>query len=284
MTQSEPRDAALAVELRDARETERLSTYLRDIWHRRFYIRYVAQSELKSRQITSVLGNLWHLLNPLLQIGVFFLFFGLVLDTKRGVDNFLGYLAIGIFVYSYTQKSVMAGGKSLAKYRGLIRIVSFPRATMPLTTTATEAFATIPPYLVMLFVALATGERPGFEWLLVVPVFVVQTIFNAGLAMIAARSVSHVPDVQQVLPFVFRLGFYFSGVLFNVTAYVDGKSYELLFRLNPLYCFLEIYRGALLAGSSIDWVLVATAVAWSLASIVFGLWWFRRAEDTYGDG
>lgn len=280
-TSSEP---SAILELRDARETERLSTYLRGIWQRREYIGYVARSNLRSRQINSVLGNLWHLLNPLLQISVFFIFFGLVLGTDRGVDNFLGYLSIGIFVYSYTQKSTTEGGKSLGKYRGLIQIVTFPRATLPLTTTITETLATLSPYAVLFLVALATGEPPQLTWLLMAPFMLIQLVFNAGLAMVAARAVSRVADIQQVLPVIFRLGFYFSGVLFNVDAYVDGKSYELLFRLNPLYCFLEINRGAVLEGSDIDVALVATAAAWSIASIVFGLWWFRRAEDTYGEG
>lgn len=268
--------------LRDARETERLRSYLTQVWYRRHYMWYVARSELRSRQINSVLGNLWHLLNPLLSIGVFFLFFGLVLDAKRGVDNFLGYLSIGIFVYSCTQQSVLAGARSLVKYRGLIQLVSFPRATLPLTTTVTEALAIIPPYAVMLLVAVLTGEAPALSWFLIVPFFVIQITFNAGVAMIAARAVNRVADVQQVLPFIFRLGFYFSGVLFNISAYVEGKSYEFVFRLNPLYCFLEINRGAILEGAIVEWDLVAIAAAWSAFAIVFGLFWFRRAEDTYG--
>ncbi len=269
--------------LRDAREAERLPSYLRGIWHRRHYIAYSSKSALRTRQINSVLGNLWHLLNPLLSIGVFFLFFGLVLDTTRGVDNFLGYLSIGIFVYSYSQKCATTGAKSLVKYRGLMNLISFPRATLPITTTVTEAFATISPFVVMFLVALATGESPALGWLLVVPFFVIQTAFNAGLAMITARAVSHFADVQQILPFIFRLGFYFSGVLFNVNAYVEGKSYELIFRLNPLYCFLEIYRGAILGGTTIDWALVAIASGWSVGILIVGFWWFRRAEDTYGE-
>ncbi len=270
-------------ELTDARATERLGSYLATTWQRREYMWYVANQELRSRQINSVLGNLWHLLNPLLQISVFFLFFGLVLDTTRGVDNFLAYLSIGIFVYGFSQKCAMSGAKSLTKYRGLIQIVAFPRATLPLTTTMTEALATLPAYAVMLIMTWATGDAPQLSWLLIIPFFGMQTAFGAGLAMITARAVSHLADIQQVLPFIFRLGFYFSGVLFNVNAYIDGKSYELLFRLNPLYCYLEIYRGALLESAVVDWELFGIAAAWTLAVLVGGFWWFRRAEDSYGE-
>lgn len=276
-------NSAVASQLRDARATDRLGTYLRTLWSRREYAFYVANSELKSRQINSLLGNLWHLLNPILQIGVFFVFFGLVLDVTRGVDNFIGYLAIGIFTYTFTQKVVTAGGKSLTKYRGLVQIVTFPRALLPVTTSLTETLAMIPAYVVMLGVAIASGEPPAVEWLAIVPLFLVQTLFGAGWAMITARAVSHVADVQQVLPFIFRLGFYASGVLFNVNAYLEGSRYKVLFELNPLYCFIELNRGLILDGYGFRWKLAAIAGVWTVVSLVGGLLWFRRAEDAYGD-
>ena len=134
----------------------------------------------------------------------------------------------------------------------------------------------------MFLVAILTGEVPRPSWLLVVPFFFIQSVFNAGLALMSARAVHHVPDVQQILPIVFRLGFYFSGVVFNVSAYIDGKWYELLFRLNPLYCFIEIHRGAILAGVQLDWSLVAIACGWTVFALTAGFWWFRGAEDSYG--
>lgn len=270
--------------LRDARETERVGHYSRALWSRREYAWYVAKSELRSRQINSVLGNLWHLLNPILQIGVFFVIFGLVLDARRGVDNFIGYLTVGILTYTFTQKAVTASAKSLTKYRGLIQIVSFPRALLPLTTTLTESLATIPAYVVMLIVGLLTGESPGLQWFFIIPIWALQGLFSAGWGMIAARAASHVPDVQQVLPFIFRLGFYASGVLFNLNAYLEGSRAEVFVQLNPLYCFIELNRGLILADRGFSWSLASIAVIWTLASLGGGFLWFRRAEDSYGDG
>ncbi len=267
--------------LHDARAAERIGPYVRGVWSRREYSWYVAASELRSRQITSLLGNLWHLINPLLQVGVFFVIFGLVLEVNRGVENFVGYLAVGIFTYSFTQKSVTMGGRSLVKYRGLIQMVSFPRAILPITTTITEMLAILPAYLVMLIVAIATGEPPALSWVLLIPVFVVHTIMNSGLALVAARAISRVPDIQQVLPFVFRLGFYGSGVLFNVNAYVEGNN-RLLFELNPMYCLIEVNRGIVLTDHDVDWSLFGNALIWMVAAVAFGVVYFRRGEDSYG--
>ncbi|MEM1334721.1 MAG: hypothetical protein AAGG08_14815, partial [Actinomycetota bacterium] len=63
-------------ELRDAHATSHLSVYLQDLWDRRNYVTHTAKNELRHRQVTNVLGNLWHLLNPALTIGVYYLVFG----------------------------------------------------------------------------------------------------------------------------------------------------------------------------------------------------------------
>jgi teichoic acid transport system permease protein len=269
--------------LRDARETDKLGVYLSELWRRRSWAWYVSSSEMRSRQINSLLGNIWHVLSPLLQIGVFFIIFGLVLETDRGVDNFIGYLAVGIFVYMFTQKTVNAGAKSLVKYERLMQIVSFPRALIPLTTTLTETLATIPAYVVMFVMVTLSGEQPKLSWLLVIPFLGLQAIFTAGFALAMARAVSHVYDVSQILPFLFRLGFYASGVLFNVNSFIEGKSWRLLFEINPLYCFIEINRAVVLDGGTLDLSLLVTAVAWTVVVAVGGLLWFRAAEDSYGD-
>ena len=268
--------------LSDARATERLGAYLVNLWNRREYAWYVANSELKSRQINSLLGNLWHLLNPMLQIAVFYLFFGIILEADRGVENFIGYLTVGVLTYGFMQKSVMAGSKSLDKYRGLIQSISFPRSMLPLTTTLTEALASIPAYSVIVLVAVLTGETVSITWLLLIPFFVAQTLLNAGMALIAARMASRLPDIQQILPFVFRLGFYASGVLFNVNAYLEDSRWRILFVFNPAYCFIEINRGAILDDTTLNWTLVAISVGWALLYSILGFLWFRKAEDQYG--
>lgn len=275
-------EPAVLLPLRDARETARLGPYLRDAYHRRRYVGYVAASEMRSRQMNSVLGNLWHLLNPMLQIGVFWLIFGVVLDTNRGVDNFVAFLSIGIFTYQFSQRSTMAGARSIRKNRGLITIISFPRVLLPMTSTAVEALAALPSFGVMFIVALATGEPVRWTWLLVVPSLLVLTLFNFGMSMIAARAANRIVDIQQLLPFLFRLGFYASGVLFNVESYVAQPKYRLLFEANPLYCFIEINRSFVLGGDLSPSIMVSAGL-WTIAVLFGGFFWFRAGEDSYGE-
>lgn len=232
--------------------------------------------------MNSFLGNFWHLLNPALQIGVYFLIFGLVLDTTRGVDNFMAFLAIGVFTFSLTQRSVIAGSQTLRKHLGLIQIINFPRALLPITATLTETLSMLPAYVVMLGVATVTGEMPRIAWLLLLPLLVSQSILNAAFALVAARAASHVPDVQNILPFIFRLGFYASGVIFNVNAYVEQSRFRLAFELNPIYAFLELTRAAVLHQYPFEPRLLLIAAAWVIIVPILALVWFRAAEDSYG--
>jgi predicted RNA binding protein YcfA (HicA-like mRNA interferase family) len=90
-----------------------------------------------------------------------------------------------------------------------------------------------------------TGVRPNFAWLLVVPLVVLQTIFNLGLAMATARLTFHFRDVQQVLPYLLRIWFYMSGVIFPVAA--APARLQPWLELNPAYVFVEIGREASVA-------------------------------------
>ena len=266
--------------LQDVFRASTLRGYVGSTWNRRPYIWYVATGELRARQMNSVLGNLWHLLNPILQIGVFFLIFGVVLKTDRGVDNFMLFLTVGVIIFQFSQKATTEGAKSIVSNGGLMRSISFPRAVLPFTATCIETLAIIPAVLVLLSVAVLTGQAPDLRWFALIPILALQTAFNAGAAMVAARATSHVRDVEQILPFLFRLLFYASAIIFSADAYIEA-GYRWLFVANPLYSITTSARWAMGIGEIDRWI-VLSVVAWGIGLLAGGFIWFRAAEATYG--
>jgi teichoic acid transport system permease protein len=269
------------LKLRDAHESARIGPYLKDLWSRRTYIWYVSTSELRSRQVTNVLGNLWHLLNPALSIGVYFVIFGLLLDVgNRSSANFFLFITVGIFIFQFTQKATTDGAKSIINNIGLLKAIKFPRAMLPVTSTVTETVAFWPSFLVIYFVAsLSEGFR--WQWIVLPAVVALQAVFNIGTAMIAARLTTHFRDTTQILPFFFRLLLYASGVIFNVDSYADGnKTIEWLFTLNPLYCFITVARWTVM-GTPVKPQYVASIVIWTLTVLIVGFLWFKAAEERY---
>lgn len=267
--------------LRDVHRPPGTAEYLRQVWDRRQFATYVAVSELRSRQMKSVMGNIWHVLNPLLQMAIYYVIFGLLVKLDRGVDNFVLFLGVGVFLFLFTQRSTIAGANSMSRNKGMVRTLSFPRAILPVSSTLTEVMAMAGPLIVIYAVAVATGEPFALRWFLIIPLLAVQSSFNLGLAFFAARATNAVSDTTQVLPFVFRLLFYASGVLFNVESYIESGSYAWAFEFNPLYCILTTGRWCMLGGT-LDTKLLAILLGYAIIVPVLGLLWFRRGEGEYG--
>lgn len=262
-------------------DRQKLLPYLRDVWQRRDFVIELARSDLRTQNTNTALGNAWHLLNPLILAGVYLTIFGLILGISRGQDNYVGFLVIGVFIFHYSGKSLRAGARSLTANSDLLRSISFPRGVLPLSKVAAETLMFGPALLTMLAIVTITGEKPTGWWLLLLPVWVVQALFNLGLAMALARLSDHFRDVQQVLPYALRIWLYTSGVFYAVGDFVEDTSLLLLFELNPMYAFIELVRGALMKGGT-DPRLWAVAGGWAALSLVGGFVFFRRREHEYG--
>ena len=91
--------------------------YVRSLWARREFALAMARGEFRSKHLNTILGGLWNVLNPLLQVGVYWLIFGVLLGTDRGVTNFVGFLAVGIFTYQFSQRSFLGGASSISSVR-----------------------------------------------------------------------------------------------------------------------------------------------------------------------
>lgn len=263
-----------------------LPTYLRLMWQRRGFAITVPLADLRTHNMDTVLGNLWHLLNPLLLLGVYFLVFGVVLDfTRGGLQNFLGFLAIGVFLYQYTQKSIVQGSRSIVGNLGLIRSIRFPRAILPLATVIGQTIAFLPALGVMFVFVIATGEPPSPRWLLALPVVALLALLNLGGAFTVARLATIFRDVQDLLPFIFRLLFYASGVLFPVTRFISEDSpLWFVFIANPFYSAITLVRSVLLNEISAGGGEVISLLSWTLGLLLAGFAFFIAGEKGYGLG
>ena len=267
--------------------TPPLRAYIRDLWRRRQFAWSTARGELQTAHLNTVLGNAWHLINPLLLIGVYYLVFGIVLETDRGLgDLFLPFLAIGVFTYQYSQKAITGGARTISSNQGLIRSLQFPRALLPIATVLRETMSYGSAFVVMILVVILSGEPVVATWLLLPAVIALQLVFNFGATFVSARLTDKFRDLENILPFVFRLGFYGSGVIFSVDAYLDNPVARRLFLANPFYVYLTLARDLLLADYQAEYVgwMWMSALAWAVAAFVLGLLYFRAGEREYGRG
>lgn len=263
-----------------------MRAYLRELWRRRELAITVPLGELRANNQDTVLGQLWHLLNPLLLVGVYYVIFGVILqvEERRGmdVDDYLAFLIVGVLTFNFTRSSVQSGARMIVKNRRLVQTISFPRAILPASSTVAATVAHLYAIPVMFGLLLLTGARPTAWWLMIVPILITQTIFNLGISLATARFTFHFRDVQNLLPFLIRVWFYMSGVLYPINDELIPQTWlRVLLELNPGYAIVKVSRDAFLDGQVVaaSW---AAALGWAVLALVAGFWYFRRAESEYG--
>jgi len=263
-----------------------LRSYVRKCWDRRHFITEYARARAQAANAESRFGQFWELLNPLFNVAVYYLVFGVILGTRGSVSNYLAFLVIGVFTFTYTQTAVMRGAKSITGNLGIIRAFPFPRAVMPLAGVVERFRALGISMLVCMVIVLLTGEPVTWAWLLLIPAVLLQSMFNLGLAMVVARLTARVRDVAQLLPFLLRTWMYLSGVMYPIAAFVEGRGpvVEFLALANPLAVYIEVTRDALLVSYEVPQVVWALAVGWAVVTLVLGFVYFWKAEERYGRG
>jgi len=266
-----------------------LVSYTASIWERRHFLLAFARSHLQADNSESRLGQLWQVLNPLLNAAVYYLVFGVIFESSKKIDHFLAFLVTGVFIFAFTQRTIQSGAKAITSNIGLVRALHFPRAVLPLATSLEEFLRTGTSLLVLALIVLGTGEPLGWSWLQMPVVIALQLVFSIGIAFVFARLTAAVRDVAQFLPFAMRIWMYLSGVMYSVTTLTDkfGANHEwaaTLLTINPASIYIELSRGALLADHpAAGWYWYA-AVAWAVIAFVLGFIFFWRGENSYGRG
>lgn len=272
-----------------------LRRYLSDLYDRRHFIWADSRARAFSAGRGMVLGNAWLVLQPMLNGAIYFLIFGLILQASRGVENYMGYLIVGVFLFQFTGRCMQNGATAITGSKAMIRGFTFPRAALPIATVLREVVNMVPVLATMFFLIIvippieATGWSPPhaeitWRWLLFPLVFLLQVAFNLGIAFFAARMVAQVPDVRHLLQFVQRLLFYGSAVLFTFERFVTDPEILAIMRLNPVFIVLDMSRDVLVYGVTPELQSWLRLTAWASGFLILGFLYFWRAEEHYGRG
>ncbi|MGW0994496.1 ABC transporter permease [Streptomyces sp. NPDC002520] len=268
-----------------------LAEYVRQLWGRRHFILAFSQAKLTAQYSQAKLGQLWQVATPLLNAGVYYFIFGVILHASRGLsqDVYIPFLVTGVFVFTFTQSSIMSGVRAISGNLGLVRALHFPRAALPISFSLQQLQQLLFSMIVMFVVAIGFGSYPGPSWLLIVPALVLQFLFNTGLAMIVARMGARTPDLAQLMPFILRTWMYTSGVMFSISKMLEGRPEWTvrLLQVNPAAVYMDLMRYALIDGygaSNLPPHVWAIALFWAVVVFVGGFVYFWKAEERYGRG
>jgi teichoic acid transport system permease protein len=318
---SEPlAELAARYNLRPSAERPPILAYLRQLRRRWNFIVAFATARNIAMYTEARLGQLWQVLTPLLNAGVYFLIFGVLLHISRGIPNYPAFLVTGVFVFNFTQRAFISSSSVISNSLPLIRALQFPRASLPLAYVVIELQQMLLSMAVLIAIVLVTGEPVTWYWLLAVPALLLQTIFNIGVGLTVARAGAQVNDFSQLLPFLLRTWMYASGVLFSIPTLLGRIPHAAvaLLQINPAALYITLVRLSLLqtqrqsqpgalpynaekcavwrhAREPLDWSAYCHpvtdpghywyyAIGWAVLAVLVGFFYFWRAEAKYGRG
>ncbi|MFF5442671.1 ABC transporter permease [Streptomyces achromogenes] len=268
-----------------------LPQYVRQLWARRHFISAFATAKLTAQYSQAKLGQVWQVMTPLLNAAVYYFIFGVLLGTKQNVADYVPFLVTGIFVWTFTQSSIMAGTRAISGNLGLVRALHFPRAALPISFALQQLQQLLFSMCALAIILLCFGVPVAASWLLAVPALVLQFTFNAGVSMIMARLGAKTPDIAQLMPFVLRTWMYVSGVMWSIDTIAKHddlpRVVTVLLQINPAAVYIDLMRFALIDSFQAHQLpphVWAAAVGWALLAGIGGFIYFWKAEETYGRG
>jgi teichoic acid transport system permease protein len=233
-------------ELKLAGARPSLASYVAMLWQRRHFITGYATARNVSMYTDAKLGQIWQVLTPLLNAGVYYLIFGLLFEAARGVAHYPAFLVTGVFVFAFSERSIVTGSNVMRANLQLIRALYFPRASLPLAYVIVELQQMLVGLVVLVVIMLISGEYPSWYWLLLIPVVLLQSLFNTGAALVVARLGGSLADVSELIPFFLRISRYFCGVMYLIITLPAALTLweKQVLSLNPFAVYISLVRVA----------------------------------------
>jgi homopolymeric O-antigen transport system permease protein len=254
---------------------------LREVWAHRELLYFLAWKDLKLRYKQTVLGAGWALVQPVLTMVVFTVFFGRLGGLPSDglpypVFTYAALLPWMLFAHIVTQSS-----QSVVTHQDLVTKVYFPRLLVVLAPVGVALVDFGVAFTVLLAMMLWYGLMPG-PAVLAVPLFVAFAALAAVTISVwlAACNVRY-RDVRYALPFITNLWLFASPVAYPAS--LVPERWRWLYGLNPMAGVIEGFRWALLGGTGMPLTLVAASSAVTLILLVGGLRYFARLERTFAD-
>lgn len=210
--------------------------------------------ELKSANTNNYLGRFWEILNPMIQLTIYWFVFGAGIRKGREVplDNgidvpFFIWMVTGMIVWFFVNPAISASSRSIYSRIQLIAKMSFPMSAIPSFVIMANFYT----HLILVAVVTVFLQFTEFKlsiYFIQLPYFMIATLsFLLALALVTSTLSTIVRDVQQVVQSVLKMLLYLTPLLWQTDhLMINGIDFVFVLKLNPLYYIVEGYRAALL--------------------------------------
>ncbi|SEU09346.1 teichoic acid transport system permease protein [Salinibacillus kushneri] len=241
-----------------------------------YLVRRLSLYELKSKNKNNYLGMTWEILNPTIQILIYWFVFGTLLGREpievdgKGIP-FVYWLMAGFFMWIFFYQSTIQGSKSIFLRLKMLSKMNFPISIIPTYVIFSQFYI----HLLLLFITISIYQFAGY-FISIYSIQLIYFMFAAfclfiSIALITSTLSTIVRDVHMLLNSILRMMLYLSGVLWPISMLKDYPSIVMtLMKMNPLFYIIEGYRAAFFTN---DWYFIEnwqyTLYFWGLVLLLF---------------
>jgi len=258
-----------------------LELRLREVWDYRELLYFFVWRDVKIRYKQTVIGIVWVILQPLLTMGVFTVFFGrLAKLPSQGLPYPVFYFA-ALVPWMYFSYALQSATNVVVENQRVITKVYFPRLVLPFSAVLSGLADFAIGFVVLVILTLAYGIRPTIAalWLPLLVLVAILTALGVGLWMSALNALYR--DVRYVMPFVVQFWMFASPVAYP-SALVPAR-WRWLYGLNPMAGVIDGFRWALTGHGQPPGLVMLASAAMVAVVLVGGLFFFQRMEGTVAD-
>lgn len=212
----------------------------------------VSKYEERATYQSHYLGLLWEVLNPIIQVGIYYLIFGLGFYGGREVEGapFIVWMMIGLSVWLFMNAAILGTSNSIFKKMYLISKMNFPVSVLPSVNIASNLTAFFAMFGVTIVVALSQNVMITIKWIQFIYFFICMIAFLFSLGIFSATMTVLIRDYHMVLQSIVRVLLYLSGVIWNIKDANFPSTFKAILELNPIFYIIDGFRNSLLNG---DW-------------------------------
>jgi lipopolysaccharide transport system permease protein len=258
-----------------------VSLRLGAVWRFRELLYFLIWRDVKVRYKQTLLGAAWAILQPLLTMVVFSIFFGKLARMPSDGVPYPLFAYVALVPWTFFANGLTLSSNSLVSNQTLLRKVYFPRLVIPVSAVASGLLDFAIAFVVLLGLAARYGVTPTAHllWLPVLVLLALVTALGVGL-WFAALNVLY-RDIQYIVPFLVQVWLYATPIVYPSS--LVPERWRTLYALNPMVGVVEGFRWTLLGTGTAPGPMILVSALAALAMLIGGLFFFRRMEKSFSD-
>ena len=241
---------------------------------------FLTWRDIKVLYAQTILGFLWAILQPCIQILIFTIVFGKVAKINTDGIPYILFSSVAIIPWTYMSQAMTESSQSLITGQNMLGKVYFPRLIFPVTPVLAKLVDFGISMLIVLGVIFFYRIIPTWN-LLFLPLFVVLMMcIAAGVGMWLSAMAIRFRDIKLAMPFVIRMLMYTAPIVYSASSI--SETYRTIYSLNPLVSVIEGFRACLL-GTPFPWQYIWPGIITAIILLVSGALYFKRMERVFVD-